>query len=53
MKNLLSEVDILQEPDPQPFASQNLDVQFLKNFIANIVQKKKAAYSNFWSKLVS
>jgi thioredoxin 1 len=41
MKNLLSEVDILQEPHPQPFASQNLDVQFLKNFIANIVQKKK------------
>ena len=41
MKNLLTEVDILQEPHPQPFASQNLDVQFLKNFIANIVEKKK------------
>ena len=41
MKNLLTEVDILQEPHPQPFASQNLDVQFLKNFIANIGEKKK------------
>ena len=35
MKNLLTEIDILQEPHPQPFASQNLDVQFLKNFLAN------------------
>ena len=41
MKNLLTEVDILQEPHPLPFASQNLDVQFLKTFIANVVQKKK------------
>ena len=41
MKNLLTEIDILQEPHPQPFASQNLDVQFLKNFIANIGEKKK------------
>ena len=41
MKNLLTEIDILQEPHPQPFASQNLDVQFLKNFIANIVEREK------------
>ena len=41
MKNLLTEIDIPQEPHPLPFTSQNLDVQFLKNFIANVVQKKK------------
>ncbi|MDB9783902.1 thioredoxin family protein [Gammaproteobacteria bacterium] len=41
MKNLLTEIDILQDPHPQPFASQNLDVQVLRNFIANIVEKKK------------
>ena len=41
MKNLLTEIDILQEPHPQTFASHNLDVQFLKNFITNTVQKKK------------
>ena len=41
MKNLLTEGDILQEPHPQPFASENLDVQFLKNFIANVAQNKK------------
>ena len=41
MKNLLTEVDILQKPHPQPFASENLDVQFLKNFIANVAQSKK------------
>ena len=41
MKNLLTEVDILQEPHPQLFASENLDVQFLKNFIANVAQNKK------------
>jgi thioredoxin 1 len=41
MRNLLTEVDILQEPHPQPFANENLDVQFLKNFIVNVAQKKK------------
>ena len=41
MKNLLTEIDIPQEPHPLPFTSQNLDVQFLKNFIANVAQRKK------------
>ena len=41
MKNLLKATDILQEPHPQPFKCQNLDIQFLKKFIVNVAQERK------------
>ena len=41
MKNLLTAIDILQEPHPKPFKYQNLDAQFLKKFIINVTQESK------------
>ncbi|MDB9909101.1 thioredoxin family protein [Gammaproteobacteria bacterium] len=41
MENLLNSSDIPQEPHPQPFECRNLDVKFLKKFIANTAQERK------------
>ena len=37
-ENLLNSSDIPQEPHPQPFECRNLDVKFLKKFIAKTQQ---------------
>jgi len=41
MKNLLDASDILPQQHPRPFTCRNLDIQFLRKFIANVAEERK------------